>query len=359
MRIRTAAAVAAAASLALPAAAGAATKTVYMGLPPSALKQFNQKLNLDVNDFFPHGATIHVGDSIKFVQTGFHTVDLPAKGSKALPFVVSPPGTIPTIDDAAGQPFWFSGTKPLGPNPVIFGPGAFGTSVTYNGKQRVESGSFQGNGPAPPLTIKFTKTGSYKYFCDIHQGMSGVVHVVAKTAKAPSAKADAKTIKAQVARDLKIGKKLIHAKAPKNTVVVGPAGSHGVEFFGFAPAQQTVPVGTTLTFAMPALSYDIHTATTGPGDPNNPKDAGTYLGQLEQAFNGPNPEPRVILPSEAPGTTASLTPSLHGNGFWNTGILSRRVAQLPKSGSVTFNAPGTYTFYCMIHTFMKATVTVK
>jgi plastocyanin len=32
---------------------------------------------------------------------------------------------------------------------------------------------------------------------------------------------------------------------------------------------------------------------------------------------------------------------------------------LPSSNSVTFSTAGTYTFYCLIHPFMKGTVTVQ
>jgi plastocyanin len=357
LRYRIALAAAAAMALAVPATAGAATKTVDMGLPLSSQKQFGQKLGVDVNDFFPHGITIHVGDSIKFQPTGFHTVDLPPKGGKALLFVASTGETIAGVNDVGGNPFWFNGQTQLNGNPQVFGPGGLGKRLTYNGSKRVLSGSAQSNTP-PPMIVKFTKVGSYTYFCDIHQGMKGVVHVVAKTAAIPSAKADAGTVKAQLARDLKIAKTLRNTKAPSGTVLIGPSGAHGVEYFGFAPASQTVPVGTTLKFAMPAASLDLHTATTGPGNPDDPKQASTYLGQLEAAFNGTAPEPRAILPSDPLGTPASLTPSLHGNGFWNTGILANHASPLGSSDSVTFNAPGTYTFYCLIHTFMKATVTV-
>ena len=65
--------------LAVPATASAATKTVDMG-PPTE-KTF-QKAFSDVNDFFPHGTTIHVGDSVKFVPTGFHTVDIPERAGR-------------------------------------------------------------------------------------------------------------------------------------------------------------------------------------------------------------------------------------------------------------------------------------
>jgi plastocyanin len=32
---------------------------------------------------------------------------------------------------------------------------------------------------------------------------------------------------------------------------------------------------------------------------------------------------------------------------------------LPPSGSVTLSTPGTYRFVCLIHTFMKGTITVQ
>ena len=37
---------------------------------------------------------------------------------------------------------------------------------------------------------------------------------------------------------------------------------------------------------------------------------------------------------------------------------SSTTPQLPPSSLVTFSAPGTYQFYCMIHPFMHGTVTV-
>jgi plastocyanin len=57
---------------------------------------------------------------------------------------------------------------------------------------------------------------------------------------------------------------------------------------------------------------------------------------------------------------ASLTPTSHGNGFWGTGIMDTVSASpLPSSGKVTFAQAGTYNFYCLIHPFMKATVTAS
>ncbi len=47
-------------------------------------------------------------------------------------------------------------------------------------------------------------------------------------------------------------------------------------------------------------------------------------------------------------------------GFWNSGVMDRdNRTPLPPSNAVTFGEAGTFDFYCLIHPFMKATVTVK
>ena len=70
-----------AASLAFPVAAHAAiVKKVYEGLPTKDQKRFLAvPYEADAIDFFPHTVTIHVGDSVKFLPTAFHNVDIPAK----------------------------------------------------------------------------------------------------------------------------------------------------------------------------------------------------------------------------------------------------------------------------------------
>ena len=50
----------------------------------------------------------------------------------------------------------------------------------------------------------------------------------------------------------------------------------------------------------------------------------------------------------------------HGNGFWNSGALdSNSKSPLPANASLKFDTAGTYTFYCLIHPFMRGTVTVQ
>jgi plastocyanin len=358
LSFRSKAAITAAAlgALAVPAAANAATKTVDMGLPTSQQKAF-QKQFADVNDFFPHGTTIHAGDSIKFVPTGFHTVDIPRKGGSALALILPTGQTIANNLDAANAAFWFNGQSNVSFNPALGPPGLFGKKATFTGAKRIESGLPLAAKPKS-FTVKFTKTGTYTYYCDIHAGMKGTIKVVSKKSSVPSAKADKRDLNTQIASTLKTAKKLKKTVTSANSVSVGASGAGGVESYAFYPANLSVKAGTTVNFRMSSKSFEDHTATTGPGDPEN--DPTSYLGVIAASFQGAAFDPRGVYPSDPPGTIAALTPTFHGNGFWNSGVMdhSSTTPQLPPSNSVTFSAPGTYQFFCMIHPFMHGTVTV-
>jgi plastocyanin len=345
---------AAALSLVLTPAAFSATKSVDMGTPTAAQKPLG-KYQSDVNAFFPAAITIHAGDSVKFVPTGFHNVDIPAKGGKPAALLANG-ATVSGSLDAAGSPFWFNGAVPnVGFNPEVV-VGALGKRVTYTGAKAVQSGLPLSNKPKP-MTVKFSKPGTYTYYCDVHAGMKGTVRVVAKSKRVPSAKQDAKRVADQVAQALKIAKGLTSATLPANTVTVGNAGAHGVEYFGFLPGSLTVPAGTTVKFQMSAKSLEIHTATAGPGNPET--DADSYLGKLAKSFEAPTIDPAAVYPSDPPSAPAALTPASHGNGFWNSGVLDAAAASPPaSSSSVTFAAAGTYKLYCLVHPFMVGTVVV-
>jgi plastocyanin len=345
--------------LAIPGVAQAKTKVVNMGIPPAGAKALGKVGPVDVNDFFPHGITIHKGDKIKFAPVGFHSVDIPTRGGDITPLISPTGAAISGSNDAANQPFWFNGQPQLGFTPSLFPPGAYGKKLKYNGKKEIVSGLPL----APknkPFTVKFTKTGKFTYFCNLHAGMKGTVTVKPKGKKIPSKKADKKALKRQIARSIKTAKTLSSAKPPANTIDVGVAGKHGEEMFAFAPSTLTVPPGTTINFRMSPGTKDVHTATTGPGDPE--ADPNSYLGQVAAGFNANPFDPRAVYPSETPGSpAANLTPGFHGNGFWNSGAMDGSAAtpQLPSNQSVKFSAPGTYQFYCMVHPFMHATVTVQ
>jgi plastocyanin len=341
--------------LTLPGTAQAATKTVYMGVPVAFQKTFQGKYGADVNAFFPQAVAIHAGDSVKFVPSGFHNVDIPRKGGKGMP-LLNAYAPVSGAVDPAGAPFWFNGAVPnVGISPAV-AVGSLGKKVAYTGAKQVNSGLPLSPKPKP-MTVKFSKAGTYTYYCDVHAGMKGTVRVLAGSKTIPSAAADKKTLSKQLSSDLTIAKGLTSANLPANTVTIGNAGPHGVEVFKFLPETLTVPTGTTVKFMMSPKTYEIHTATTGPGNPET--DATSFLGTLAKSFEAPQIAPAAVYPSDPPTAgPAKLTPTLHGNGFWNSGVLDVLSAtpQLPASSSVTFAAPGTYKLYCLVHPFMVGTV---
>jgi plastocyanin len=341
-------------AFAMPGAAQAAKRSVFMGVPPASQKAI-EKTASDVNAFFPSSVRIHTGDVVSFAPVGFHTVDLPASGGP-LP-LISPTGKkISGLLDAAEAPFWFDGRAEPGFDKRLLASN-FGKSLV-KGSTRIESGLPLADKPKP-MTVRFNKAGRYTFFCDIHPGMKGTVRVVGKRSPIPSSKSDAARVRAQVAKALAIAKALPKTtKPPANTVSVGAEGKGGVSFFGMLPDKLTVPAGTTVKFAMASGSSDVHTATFGPGDPDSKT---SYLGGIAASLQGAVFDGRAVYPSERPGSPlAGLSPELHGNGFWSSGLMDAVAASpIPPSGSVTFTTPGTYPFVCLIHTFMKGTITVQ
>lgn len=329
----------------LPASAVAHSKTVYAGGPVKWQKTLGIA---GVNNFLINRVTVNAGDSVVWngpsLASGFHSIDIPRAGGSDLPLLV-PGATVTGVLDAAGNPFWFNNkVKAVGFNPRLFGPS--GGNV-YNGSARIDSG-LPLAGPKD-FKVTFTKPGVYHYFCDVHYGMEGTVVVLAKGKKIPSAKADAKELKAEERHFKKEAKKVAHDKVPAHTVSLGLSGPGGLELFAMFPAKMTVAKGTTVRFMMSKDTREVHTASFGPT---------AYIKGLENSFSGPAPSPIGVYPSDVPKIV--LTPTSHGNGFANTGALDRdKATPLPTSNTITFTKAGVYKFVCLIHTFMHGTIVVK
>ena len=333
----------------LPATAGARAKVVYAGGPVAWSNALASKTGAGVNNYLIDRVTINAGDSVvwngKSLANGFHSVDIPALGGSDLPLILPTGKTVAGVLDAAGNPFWFNGAVPqLGFNPALFG--AIG-GHTYNGKSRVDSGL-----PTKPQNFKvtFTKPGVYRYFCDVHYGMTGVVVVKPKGKSVPSAAKDAATLRAAEHGYAAEAKRIDRTKAPSGSVSLGASGPGGLEVFQMFPAVLHVAPGTTVNFFMSKDTRETHTATFGPV---------SVLKSLAQAFGGPMPPPEGIYPSDPPGHIV-LTPTTHGNGFAGVGALDRDSGTpLAASSTITFSTPGTYQFICLVHPFMRGTVIVK
>jgi plastocyanin len=331
--------------------ASAATKSVSMGVPLASANSLH-RLGADANAFFPASIRVHRGDKVRFVASGFHDVDLPAKGKSATG-LISHGAPIAGDTDAAGAPYWFNGQPDLQYTPSLL-RSSFGRTVSYSGARGVASGLPTGSRPKP-FTVKFTKSGTFTYYCNVHPGMKGTVKVVAPKSKVPSGKADARTVKKQVSAAVKTAKSLQTAPVAETTIQMGNSGPGGVEIYAFYPGQRTVPVGTTITFETSRFSLDQHTATTGPGDPL--REPGSFLGRMSASFGDGPIDQAGIYPSDPRGGPVSLNPNLHGNGFWGTGVMDTAgTTAFPKRAQVKISAPGTYAFYCLIHPFMKTVV---
>src|SRR5262249_5900461 len=163
-------------------------------------------------------------------------------------------------------------------------------------------------------------------------------------------------VKKQIKADVKDAANLQTALVAKNQVLLGNSSRSGVEVLEMFPASLNVSVGDTLTFSISRWSLAAHTATTGPGDPLN--DPGSFLGRISDSIrNTPPFDQAGVYPSDPRGAPALLTPNLHGNGFWSSGFMDRTDSTpQPKTQHVKIVAPGTYTFYCMLHPFMRVVV---
>jgi plastocyanin len=139
-------------------------------------------------------------------------------------------------------------------------------------------------------------------------------------------------------------------------VSLGASGPGGVEVFKMFPATLHVSNGATVTFSMSADTREVHTATFG--DTSAPNGYVYKLGQT--AFAGPGIDPIGVYPSDVP-MPIKLSPASHGNGFANTGALDHDsgTPQIPSSATITFTAPGTYNYICLVHPFMHGEVIVK
>src|SRR5262249_35428308 len=133
--------------------------------------------------FYPDLITIHVGDRVQWRFRGFHDVEFLAHGQKRAAFVITDPVVkAPAQNDAAGQPFWWSGRPALVESPLVRGPLG---GTTHSGRGGLNSGL-----PVNTYTLRFTKTGTYHYKDPVHPGVQGTVKVVGTRSRVPSKSQD-------------------------------------------------------------------------------------------------------------------------------------------------------------------------
>jgi plastocyanin len=344
-------------ALLLPAAADAATKSVFRGPPPKGELKGVKGPAFD-SSFYPNRVTIAAGDKIKLTTLGFGDTIFVPKGQKAPAFAVpNPDAPVSGAKDAAGNDMWFNGRPAFAPNPAAIMPQG-GTSI--DGSKVVGSGLAL-DGPPKPWVVTFPKAGRYVLRSALQPGVTLTVNVV-KNKKAPKKQPaagtsqkptggsgvaesapnpDARRIARQLRANTKLANRLLKYKGPKGNVVRAGNDAKGVATIAFFPAKKTVKVGETVKFTMSTHSIETHNVAFGPK---------AYLDEHAERFFGPVFEPFVTFRSEAPGSPISFDGANHGNGYVNTGVLDANpVTAFPKSERITFTKAGTYAYYCAVH----------
>ena len=351
-------------SLALPAAASAATKPLLTG-PPLKKPPAGVPKDVSVAQFYPQAIKIAAGDSISFQFVACPAVSV-GKPGKTPGLLTQLPGlNVSGAKDAAGADFWFNGRPQMAVDSGYF----FGNAKSgakFAGKT-ISSGFPQGKGAPKPWKVTFPKAGTYEASCALFPGMKAKITVVGKGRPVPSAKADQAVIKRQLAKTIAVAKQLgadAEAPQPANTITTGPDAKTGEMLFRFTPSKLTVPVGQPVTLKMGDGTRELHTFTFFTDEKATMELAKNGVGPLPGAAKKGPPtmgvDAAVGFRSEQPGTALSVDGTTHGNGFANTGLLDTDPkTSLPSSDTVTFTKPGTYKFLCLMHPDMTGEVTAQ
>jgi plastocyanin len=345
-RFLAAAGAAAAIAVLAPSAAGAATHTVFVGgdgIVRNAPAQFSP------NAFLRNTITIHAGDTVRWRFRGFHTVTVPVRGRRPPGFAVPTGANVTGVLDPAGRPFWFNGVLPaLGVNPQVAAPTR---GATYTGSRFRNSGLPSGDNPQ--YRLRFTRTGTFTYYCAVHPGMRGRVRVVSSRRRVPTEAQNARAATTELNSLVRQARQAAAAPAKGPLTVDLGRAPRGRRFTinAFFPSTINVKVGQTVQFTMAGQNpNEIHTITLGP----------LTRAQVPFVDNRGNINPEAAYPSDPPQAFPPYTGANHGDGFFNTGIMDSN-PQSPPPGSVdvTFPNAGTYLYECTIHPGMEGTIRVQ
>ncbi|MGE5293650.1 MAG: hypothetical protein ACM3VT_02350 [Solirubrobacterales bacterium] len=294
-----------------------------------------------VNAYFPETATIHAGDTVRWVQNSneIHTVTFLA-GTEPAPLIVP----------AASLGF------PSNPSPLIFNPLAVNPAGpengVYDGVGYVNSGLMgREPGQVEEFDLTFSVEGIFDYMCLVHGVMmSGRIVVVAPDIAIPSPKQAIAEGRREIAESLSVVSAVMRdAKAQIQPPATNPDGTmtHHVwigyaegqiDLMQFFPDRLTVRPGDTVIWEMSPESDAPHTVT--------------FLnGEAEPGLVIPVPQPSgPPLLYANPEVFFPQLPSeeLVREGIYNSGVME------PIPGA-TFELvlgdmkPGPEPFVCLLH----------
>ncbi len=329
-------------------ASSSQTYTVMVGME-------NPHKGVEIMAYFPDTVTIHVGDTVHWVQNAneIHTVTF-LDGAEPPPLLVSAEelGVPPT------------------PSPLLFNPAAVNPAVPtdrrYSGSGFVNSG-LMGREPGQfrEFNLTFTAEGIYDYMCLVHGfAMSGAVVVVGQGEPIPSPNQAMAEGREQVARQLAkvpaVMRDAMNSIMPTvmnddgsmtHRVMIGYADGQ-IELMQFFPDRLVVRPGDTVVWEMSAQNNAPHTVTflNGAAEPDLviavPQSSGPPLLYANPATFFPYPE-------------YPPTPVLTRDGVYNSGVMNP-IPGTSYSLSIGDVAPGLEPFLCLLHneSGMKGTLMV-
>lgn len=293
------------------------------------LKAGNGETGYAVNMFLPGAVTINTGDTVHW--------SFPWKEPHTVTF-----GT------------------PVG-DPTVTTSNVTNASATYDGTGYISSGlqgpEYPPGGPQSPTTfdVKFTKAGTYSYFCAIHPNMKGTVTVT--DSGTPSKQADLDAAGTSAYTDALTALKAVAAQASTRGASVTTA-ANGTKTYTLTVAGETQN-GDVMQFFPPSVNltagdtiiwkndnHTPHTVTFPPppaGDPFAAKPTGgpTFTGKADSGVIG------VDMPN---GTTFQLTFPSAGTFQYicllhaNQGMVGTvNVAAAPATPTASPTAPATPT----------------
>lgn len=290
--------------------------------------------------FFPGELTITPGDAVWFdfgMMAGFHTVSF-LSGGEIPPLLIPDPEVATSAADADAPP------KLILHPEIVFPVGG----DRYDGTGYVNSGIDVFRDPSQPFVLAFTEPGTYEYLCQTHLGLMKARVIVAAGATAARTPTEIDRVvqdeiaklQDQAAADLAaIDQSVRVANADGTTtweVAIGAGGASQVRIQSFLPKELEIGVGDTIRW--------VHRV---PGEPHTV----SFIGA------GEAPPEDILIEQFADGTPKvvqsmlTLTPQggnvWSGRGWLNSGFMG--VPDSPTEFAVTFDTPGDYTYFCILH----------
>jgi plastocyanin len=270
------------------------------------LKAGNGETGYAVNQYLPNAATVTTGDVVHW--------DFPWKEPHTVTF---------------GTP---TGDPTVSPTPFPTAP------VPYDGTGSITSGligtDFSLGPPGSPMPnsfeVKFTKAGTFPFFCAIHPNMTGTITVVDSGTVSKQSDLDAAAATAYAA-DLATLKAAAASQKQTDTVTANTDGTklHTLQI----ASPNDVLVGDVNQYFPPTVNITAGDSVTWNSNVHTPHTV---------TFGAPPPaDPFSLPPSTADFPTT---------GYANSGIIG--LEQDPDYGhtfTLKFSKAGTFNYFCLLH----------